>query len=158
MRRVALAVGILMLVAAACGGDDGATRNPEGVIIEPGDISVFDLAPGDCFDVAADRGGAEVQTVYAVPCVEPHDNEIYLAFDLDDGAFPGRAAVDDQADEHCLDGFETFVGSEYHESALGFFAITPTAESWEEGDRTVYCSLFADDLGKLIGSMEGTGR
>ena len=44
------------------------------------------------------------------------------------------------------------------DSELDLFPITPTSESWAEGDRVVYCALYALDLSKLTGSMEGSRR
>jgi hypothetical protein len=150
------AVVVLALVAAACGGD-GLARDADGAIIEAGDISVFDLREGDCFENPQDAS-TQVATVRAVPCTEPHDNEIYLAFDLPDGDYPGVSAIDEASDPRCLAAFTSFVAVDYFESDLEFFSLTPTPESWDADDRTVYCALHADDRSKLTGSMRGTGR
>jgi hypothetical protein len=150
------AVVVLALVAAGCGGD-GPTRDADGAIIEAGDISVFDLREGDCFEDSED-GSTQVATVRAVPCSEPHDNEIYLAFDLPDGEYPGVNAIDEESDARCLAAFTSFVAVDYFESDLEFFSVTPTPESWDADDRTVYCALYARDFSKLTGSMRGTGR
>lgn len=158
MRRISLlaALTALALVVAAC-GDDSPARDSDGSIIEAGDISVFELRVGDCFDDPEDLS-TQVETVRAVPCAEPHDNEIYHAFDLADGPYPGVNAIDEEADETCLAAFETFVGVDYFESSLEFFPVTPTPQSWESNDRTVYCALYALDLSKLTGSMRASGR
>lgn len=154
--RSIVVVAALALTVAACGGD-GVARDGTGAITEAGDISVFDLRQGDCFDDPADLS-AQVDTVRAVPCNEPHDNEIYLAFDLSDGPYPGANAVDEEADARCFAAFEPFVGVDYFESELEFFPVTPTPDSWDAGDRTVYCALYALDLSKLTGSMAGSAR
>jgi hypothetical protein len=150
------AVAVLAVAVAACGGG-GPARDADGAIIEAGDISVFDLREGDCFEDPED-GATQVATVLAVPCGEPHDNEIYFAFDLRDGDYPGVNAIDVEAEERCFAEFESFVAVAYFESDLNFFPMTPTPDSWEAGDRTVYCTLFALDLSKLTGSMRGSGR
>lgn len=163
MRRTTLValVGVLALVAAAC-GDDAPQRGPDGSFTEAGDVSVFDLREGDCFDdpdFDADETVTQVETVRVVPCAEPHDNEIYFAFELPDGDYPGAVAVDDEADERCFQAFEAFVQVDYFESSLEFFTVTPTPASWTDlDDRTVYCALYALDLSKLEGSMRATGR
>jgi hypothetical protein len=123
-----------------------------------GDKSVFDLAVGDCFDDDPDAGDA-VATVATVDCDEPHDNEIYFEYSMTDASFPGREATTQAAAERCIAEFEDFVGLSYQASDLDIFPITPTLESWEEeGDRVVYCALYALDLSKLTGSMRGAAR
>ena len=121
------------------------------------DTSVFDLAVGDCFN--DDPANAEVvQTVTTVDCAEPHDNEIFFEFSMTDAAFPGREATVASSGERCVAEFERFVGLSYEQSDLDLFPITPTAESWADGDRVVYCALYALDLSKLTGSMRGAAR
>ena len=122
-----------------------------------GDTSVFDLGVGDCFDdptTATD----EVSSVATVDCAGPHDNEIYYSYQTDLPVFPGRDAMLDSAGEECYTHFEAFVGKAYEESELELFPITPTAESWDDGDREVLCALYALDLSKLTGTMRGSAR
>ena len=146
-----------MAVATAACGDGGPARDSDGNIISASEISVFDLEQGDCFQ-DPDAAAVEVQRVRVVPCAESHDNEIYLAFDLADGAFPGAAEMDEEVDGRCFAAFEPFVGFDYFESVLDFFAVTPTADSWENGDRTVYCALYSVDFSQLTGTMRSSGR
>jgi hypothetical protein len=139
--RLLLALLALSAVAVACGDD----------------TSVFNLAVGDCFN--DDPAGTEVvSNVATVNCSEPHDNEIYFEFSMTDAAFPGRDATVQSSGERCLAEFQGFVGRPYDQSDLEIFPITPTAESWAQGDRVVYCALYALDLSKLTGSMEGADR
>ena len=77
---------------------------------------------------------------------------------MTDAAFPGREATTQSAAERCIAEFEGFVGLSYPESDLDIFPITPTLESWGEGDRVVFCALYALDLSKLTGSMRGANR
>ena len=143
MRRTIVGLALVVgLVAAGC-GDDSA--------------SVFDLGVGDCFD------DQDVETdilfdVPTVPCSAPHDNEIYFEFTMTDAAYPGQQAALEAADERCFDEFEGFVGIDYFESDLEIFSIVPTSESWETGDRTALCALYALDFSKLTGSMRGAAR
>lgn len=139
--RALMTILALSLVVAACGGDK----------------SVFDLAVGDCFDDDPDAGDA-VSSVATVDCGKPHDNEIYFEYSMTDAAFPGREATTQSAAERCIAEFEGFVGLSYPESDLDIFPITPTLESWGEGDRVVFCALYALDLSKLTGSMRGANR
>ncbi len=139
--RLLLALLVASMAIVACGDDN----------------SVFDLSVGDCFN--DDPAGEEVvQTVDTVDCSQPHDNEIFFEFSMTDAAFPGREATVASAGERCVAEFEDFVGLSYEQSDLDLFPITPTAESWAEGDRVVYCALYALDLSKLTGSMRGAAR
>lgn len=142
MRRSLLLLITLIGVLVACGDDTS---------------SVFALEVGDCFN-DQEGAGDVVFDVPVVPCNEPHDNEIYYEFSMTDAVFPGDDATLESSAFRCLDEFQAFVGTEYLESDLDLFPITPTAASWEEGDRVVYCVLYAVDLSKLTGTMRGSGR
>ena len=132
----------LGLVTSACGGG----------------TSVFDLGVGDCFNDPEDLTQVELESVETVDCSEPHDNEIYYEYSMADAAFPGMNAAMESAFSRCVDEFEAFVGTPYLESSLDVFPITPTEQSWADGDRVVYCALYAMDLSRLRGSMQDSGR
>ncbi len=126
-----------------------------------GDTSVFDLEVGDCFNDQTDLAlGVEVEiaSVETVDCSEPHDNEIFYEYSMTETVFPGNDSVFDAAIDSCIDQFNAFVGIDYLDSDLGVFPITPTFLSWDNGDRDVYCALFAMDLSKLTGSLRGSQR
>ena len=139
--RFIIALLVVAFTAAACGDD----------------TSVFDLGVGDCFD-DPESITDEVTSVETVSCSEPHDNEVYYEYSMTDSAFPGTDATNSAAAARCISEFAGFVGRSYETSDLDIFPITPTAASWEEGDRVVYCVLYALDLSKLTGSMQGANR
>lgn len=147
-----LALLVLVVGAVAC---SSVRRNAAGEVVEGGSLSVFDLRTGDCFD---EPTGNQVSHLEAVPCAEPHDNETFTIFELDDGDYPGEAAVDGIAEEECLAAFADYVGIDYADSELAASTFTPTADSWKDGDREVVC--FLQDLAgsKLTGSMAGAQR
>ncbi len=140
------------LILAACGG---AERDSSGAIVEAGTEDVFALEVGDCFDDPDEFG--EIASVDVVPCSEPHDNEIFHTFDLPDGALPDTDAIDEAAFAGCLPAFEQYVGASYQESSLDISYLSPTAESWDRGDREIACLLYDLNLEKLTGSMRGAG-
>ncbi|MDF9715456.1 septum formation family protein [Nocardioides sp. ChNu-153] len=152
-----LAVGIALAgmgALSACGSEDDATRD-EGTqeVTEAGNADAFSLQVGDCFD---DPEGTEVTEVPAVPCAEPHDNEIFEAFDMDEGDWPGDDAVQAAVEEGCGGAFEAFVGTPYDTSALYLDALTPTEDSWTQGDdREILCVVF-DPEGPVEGTLEGS--
>ena len=99
MRTWLKALGAVLLVlalATSCSDDstsDNSTRDEEGNITEGGDVGVFALEVGDCFDQPPD---GNIEEVAGVPCDEPHDTEVYAKFDMeggDDAPYPGDAAV-----------------------------------------------------------------
>ena len=107
-----------------------------------GRVSVFGLAAGDCivdFDEAA-------SWFEVVTCDRPHDAEVFVSEPQPDGPFPGEAAVDTRADELCFgESFEAFVGRDYASSSIFSLVSVPTADTWEQGDRTINC-ILTDDL------------
>ncbi len=122
--------------------------------------SVADVSPGDCFDDPSAYGELieDIETLPVVDCDEPHDNEAYAVFDVEDGAFPGNDALYEEGLDGCLPLFEGYVGSSYETSRLEIFPITPVAEVWAGGDRRIICALFDVDLAKLTGSMRDSGE
>jgi hypothetical protein len=138
-----------------------ASRDSTGAIDSAGQIDAFDIRLGDCFNDDSSVGTDRVSEVYsldAVPCAEPHDNEVFAVFDLTLEAFPEGEAMTDIVGEECLQRFEPYVGRDYEASSLEITTMYPTYQSWNErGDREVGCILFDMDLSKLQGSMKGSG-
>lgn len=118
---------------------------------------VTEASVGDCFQ--SPESSTEVAELDKVDCDEPHDNEVFAIFDLDDGDFPGTADVERLAQEGCTERFERYVGAPSETTDLGLFAITPNRRTWEgAGDREVICAAFALDGDDLEGSVKGAGR
>lgn len=120
-------------------------------IIEQGDADVFALRVGDCLTMVQ---GAEVETVPVVPCSEPHSDEVFFDFVLDDGDFPGDEAIAQAAEEGCVAEFPAFVGLAWEESTLDIGWYSPTSESWSNGDRVITCTIY-DPAGDVTGSLAG---
>lgn len=156
MGRSRIAVVVIAMVVAGCGAA-GPARGPDGEVLDAGEVAVGELRAGDCFEDPS-ASTASVSRLLVLPCDEPHDSEIYFVYTVTGDDYPGAAALDDESDRRCEIEFESFVGTARADSDLEFFALIPTRESWEGGDRTVLCALFARDLSSLIGSMGGSGR
>lgn len=138
MRRIIIPLAAVALLAAACSQGN-----------------VFDLAVGDCFDDPSNL--EEVTDVPIVVCSSPHDNEVYVNHTVSEiSTYPGPAQMGEMADEVCLESFQPFVGRSYETSALEFGWLTPTSDSWGQGDRVITCFIFDLDFEKLTGSMRGT--
>lgn len=152
---------IFFLVAAYLIYDftNDADRDESGIIVEGGQVDVFTARVGDCFNdpQEIEDEGTEVTNLAGLPCSEPHDNEIYAAFDVSLETYPGGESMNDIADIGCSDRFESFVGKPYSESILDIVWFVPTADSWSLGnDREVQCAVYHIDGEKLTGSMEGS--
>lgn len=124
-----------------------------------GDQSVFELAVGTCFD---DPGStSEIQSVGAVACEGPHDNEVFGLVDFPAGpsdAYPGREAVSAFGEEQCQGQiFNDYVGIEYANSRYFASQLTPTEGSWGQGDREIVCVLY-DTTTQITGTVRGTAQ
>lgn len=149
------------LAAAGCGtdaADDETTRDSAGQIVEGGDLGAFTIKVGDCLG-----GGVtgEIESVDGVPCDQPHQSEVYYSFAIPegDGTFPGTEAVQDQADQGCLDAFQGFVGIDFDSSVYDISTLTPTAESWAQiKDREVLCLIGQGEGTLTTGTIKGTAK
>lgn len=160
--RAAAVAACLVVALAACSDDDGARRGPDGRIVEAGDLSVFELLPGDCTS-PPDRPSTALTAVRVVPCDEPHTQEVYAVIEyapLEEGAddFPGDDAMEAFAQAACLEPFADYVDVDYVDSSLFITYLLPTVRSWtEERDRDIVC--IAQTTGEqLTRTIEGSGR
>lgn len=165
-RRIRATTVALTLVTAAaltgCGqiqdliGGGEPDRNEDGQVAEAQEgVSVLELKQGDC---TSQLGETEIMEVDLFPCDEAHAAEVYHAYDLPDGDFPGADEVDTQAVEACKTEFETFVGLAYDDSALDVNYLVPTQDSWEgDDDRTVLCFVY-DPAADTTGTLEAAAR
>jgi hypothetical protein len=144
-------------IAAVFGITQAAQRNDAGEITAAGSVGAFEVQVGDCFNDEAFEA-TEITEVPAVPCGEPHDNEVYAAFDLPGDKWPGDEKVDELSEKGCLDRFSAAIGKGYDDSTIAYTSIQPTQGSWEQvDDREVLCIAFHMDYEKLTGSVIGSG-
>lgn len=155
--RVATA-GLALTVAAVlggCGSDEAERDEESGAITTSGEVEATALEVGDCLNDVAE---GEFTDVSAVPCAEPHDDEIYHSFELEGDEWPGEDAVMAAGDEGCGPEFETFAGIAYEDSVLDFYSITPVESSWNDfDDREIQCLIY-DTEGQVEGSLAGAAR
>lgn len=154
---VALVLGGIYLFSTV--GD--ADRGGSGEIVEAGDLDVMSLQVGDCFNDPEDDEEL-VYDVSAVPCSEPHDNEVFavqsVVAEFPGDSFPGQDPLWEYAYEICSGSvFDSYVGTPYLDSSLDVFSLTPTPESWDDGDRGFVCALYRVDFDKMTGSARGSG-
>ena len=144
-------VGASAPVAASASADVGQGDGTE--------TSAFDLETGDCFDA----GGDEVDTVTVIECELPHTYEAFAIFDHEaaiDAPYPGDEVLLEYADSACQPYFEEYVGIAYPDSQYWITSVTPSRQTWEEGDdREIVCALkLGEEAEETTGSAEGTGQ
>lgn len=95
------------------------------------------LAVGDCIEELP--AGSEVRSLPRVACDGPHAGQVYAAFDLPDGAWPGDEAVFASAERGCSDELQREHPAMFADPAVGVFFLHPIASGWRRGDREVLC-------------------
>jgi len=135
---------------------------PDGEITASAEADVFSLKVGDCLDyLALSETTTEFSSLPAVPCDQQHDSEIYAETALTeeqyeaDLALAGDTETPTYADTFCHDAFAGFVGTTYEESTLDYTYLSPTPESWAQGDDLVQCIVVHLE-GGLTGTMQNS--
>ncbi len=120
-------------------------------------VDVFAIRVGDCLNTSELTGETELESVPVVPCDEPHEDEIYFAFDSEAADFPGTDALSAEADETCIAQFASFIGTPWEESALEYWPMYPSEQSWANGDREIICVVY-DPAQQVTGTLAGAAR
>ncbi|MCJ1706037.1 DUF4190 domain-containing protein [Microbacterium sp. VKM Ac-2923] len=156
-----LVIGTLVFSAfvAAGGGsaDPYAPTDEGGVTVAPDEQAPFDpstLVVGACLD---DLPGGFVAADNVVDCAQPHSYEAFGGFDVPDGAYPGDAAIETEALAGCEAAYGGYVGVPYQDSRLDYYYVGPTQQTWEVGDREIFCLLFDPQAEQTVGSLTGSG-
>lgn len=126
-----------------------------GFLLSQGQRDLQNLAPGDCFDAADAETITEID---AGPCTEPHEYEAFHVTTVSGDTFPSRAQLEETFTAECLPAFETYVGVPYQDSEIYAEMITPSEESWADGDRTVVCILYEPENTQLTASLRNANR
>jgi hypothetical protein len=97
--------------APAVGRDDGA-----GQVTKATNVTFPDVRVGDCYNNTPNNSFV---TLPEVPCLQPHDNEVFYIFTMGPGRYPGDGAVQTSADQTCDDRLSDYVGDS-PSASLGF--------------------------------------
>lgn len=154
---LAVAVSLLLVATVAVPTDDAASTEggTDPSSIEGAEMVPFaELEVGDCLPFVDYEETGQIYELPVVPCEQPHTDEVYFIFEVDDEEFPGEDALGDAAWDGCAAHFDTYVGIAYEDSVLDFYSYQPTETSWARADdRTVQCILFSYD--DVTGTLEG---
>ena len=146
------------------GGAGDAQRDEEtGEVTEGANIDIFALKVGDCMPTSDTSG--EITDADVVPCSETHADEVFFEFELPEGDLPTEDEITAEVEAQCIPAFSEFVGIDYYDSALDFWWLTPTEETWTTADdRLVQCVVYEPDPADpkvsldVEGTLEGAAR
>jgi len=129
---------LVVMLAIGASLDDGAGRGQAGVT-QRGDVSVFALQEGDCL-ISAIPEDVRTRTVEVGPCSGPHEAEVYAAFDLADGPYPGRAQAIRLAEGGCTKRLAESTRADRDSPDAEVTYFYPEAVSWRT-EKGVLCMI-----------------
>lgn len=140
LKRMMVAAGLVALLAGCSSSND-----------------TLRLEVGDCIsDQGVAEGGSQsIGELPKVDCEEIHFAEVFYTEDSPSEVFP-TSYINGWVDI-CIEQFEEFVGLEYRLSEYQIATVTPTEETWLEGQRQLVCLLTSTNNVPLIGSARDTG-
>lgn len=142
---------VLVLGGCASGLPQTSEDTPKGL------VTLFDLELGDCLNDADIPLRSDMTDAPRVSCEQPHDSELFAILGVEGSAFPGERELVSQGQDRCARAFGDFIGIPFANSTLDFRFYYPTASSWAQGDRTIYCLAFDPGL-KVAGSLLDSKR
>ena len=153
MHKSVIATAVLALVLGGCAS--GLPQSSDDV--DEGSVTLFDLELGDCLNDAGIPLRSDMTDVPRVSCEEPHDSELFAILGVEGSVFPGEGELVSQGQDRCAKAFGDFIGIPFSNSTLDFRFYYPTASSWAQGDRTIYCLAFDPGL-TVSGSLLNAKR
>jgi hypothetical protein len=139
---VGVAVGVLAVVTHGFRHKTVITYRP---------AAVFGLRPGQCVN-----SGSDALKVTVLSCARPHDAEVFAAFTLPAGPWPGAPAVRADAGNACASRFNSYINPQLATASLTQEYVYPNQAAWQAGERTVVCEVSAVN-GRLTGSVRAQG-
>jgi Septum formation len=150
---VTLGVVVLVLALAAAAGALYVTthgfRSKTVLTYRP--AAVFALRAGDCIN--SSQNGLSVTVL---SCATPHEAEVFATFSLTGSAWPGSAAVQQQASGGCAGRIAGYLNPQLLNAGLTEQYVYPDQKAWQGGLRTVVCEV-SSSTGPLTGSVRGSG-
>ena len=143
---------VLIAVAAAAGALYVTTHGfrPK-VIVRYRPAAVFSLRAGECVNSSSNG-----LSVTILSCATPHEAEVFATFSLAGSAWPGSAAVQQQASNGCTDRIASYLNPQLLNAGLSEEYVYPNQDAWQAGVRTVVCEV-SSTTGPLSGSVRSSG-
>jgi hypothetical protein len=146
---VGVILGVIALVGVAAGVLLVLTHGfhkKTVVTVKHKAAAVFSLRPGDCINTGA--GVAFTR----VACPTPHDAEVFATFSLTGSSWPGKKAVQQDAENGCATMLTGYLNPALATAALAQAYVYPDQSAWQAAERTVICEV-SSSTGKLTGSV-----
>lgn len=109
------------------------------------------LEVGQCILVPIN---SQVNSVATTDCTEEHTGEVYSISPVDGEYLPSRDELEELVDDACYSTFEAYVGSSPEDTSLDYTAMSPTADTWAKGDRTIVCIAVPTETDTLSRSVK----
>ena len=93
-----------------------------------------------------------------IPRDEAHTYEVFWTGDYPGDVQPSEHEYTGWLEEGCLPAFETYVGLVYVDLVDDVGVLSPTEDSWANGDRVFTCYLSNEGETMITGSAEGTAE
>jgi hypothetical protein len=139
-----------------------------------GDLPLTEFQVGDCLtgsNMELNKNTPWPKVTKAVPCSQPHTAEVFYAnlyFWAGNEAYPGDAAIKNQANAECDSAFASYDGIAYSKSQYTWTNVVPDSSTWPNTnpalrDRALHCIAYyatpSQPAGKTItGSIKGTQK
>ena len=139
---VGVAVGVLAVITHGFRPKTVVTYRP---------AAVFGLRAGQCVN-----SGSDTLKFTVLSCARPHDAEVFAAFTLSAGPWPGSPAVRVDAGDGCASRLDSYIDPQLATASLTQQYVYPNQAAWQAGERTVVCEVSAAN-GRLTGSVRAQG-
>ena len=143
---------VVIAVAAAAGALAVATHGfrPK-VVVRYRPAAVYSLRAGQCINSSPNG-----LSVTVLSCATPHEGEVFATFSLTGSAWPGSAAVQQQASSGCANRIAGYLNPLLLNAGLTQQYVYPNQQAWKAGVRTVVCEV-SSSTGPLTGSVHNNG-
>jgi len=135
---VGVAVGVLAVITHGFRPKTVVTYRP---------AAVFGLRPGQCVN-----SGSDTLKFTVLSCARPHDAEVFAAFTLPAGPWPGGSAVRVDAGDGCASRLDSYIDPQLATASLTQEYVYPNRDAWDADQRTVVCEVSSGN-GQLTGSV-----
>ena len=121
-------------------------------------VTIEDLKAGDCIsDIATDTQDSQKVATEAtvVYCSTPHQYEMVGTGDTTASTF-SEADTNTEMSKICEPLVTSYVGSPSKANSYRILAVTPSQETWDQGDRTFVCFAQNSDKSPLNNSIKNS--
>jgi hypothetical protein len=117
-----------------------------------GGTALSDLRRGQCFNTAK---ALVAEKANRIDCARRHSDEVagVVRYPAAGGiSYPGQKGILDFGRRECVSQAQEFFGTRTPPATVQVFVFGPNKAAWQNGDRTVVCSLREPTAAKRTGS------